>query len=55
MAAPVPAQELDPAELAKRLETIPGGDVVNPPQIPAPIEEPPAWNEIKDSEEYKEI
>ena len=55
MAAPVPAQELDPAELAKRLETIPGGDVVNPPQIPAPIEEPPAWNEIKDSEEYKAL
>jgi hypothetical protein len=55
MAAPVPAQELDPAELARRLEAIPGGDVANPPQLQAPIEEPPAWNEIKNSEEYKAL
>jgi hypothetical protein len=55
MAVPAPAQELDPAELARRLETIPGGNIVNPPQPSRKIEEPPAWNEIKESDEYKAL
>jgi hypothetical protein len=55
MAVPAPVQELDPAELARRLETIPGGNIVNPPQPAPQIEEPPAWSEIKESEEYKTL
>jgi hypothetical protein len=55
MADPAPAQELDSAEFARRLETIPGGNIVNPPQPAPKIEEPPAWSEIKESEEYRTL
>jgi hypothetical protein len=54
MAEQLPVQELDPAELSRRLENIPGGDVVNPP-VQQAVEEPPTWNEIKESDEYKAL
>ena len=54
MAVPAPAQELDPAELSRRLETIPGAESGTQP-APVVIEEPPTWNEIKESEEYKTL
>lgn len=55
MAEPAPVQELDPVEFARRLEAIPGaqsGTLPTPAQTP---EEPPAWSEIKESEEYKAL
>ena len=53
MAEPALAQELDPVEFARRLEAIPGAQSGTLP-APAPTpEEPPAWGEIKESEEYK--
>jgi hypothetical protein len=54
MAEQLPVQELDPAELSRRLENIPGGDVVNPP-VQQAVEEPPTWTEIKESDEYKAL
>lgn len=54
MAEPAPAQELDPAELSRRLETIPGAQSGTQP-APVAIEEPPTWGEIKESEEYKTL
>jgi hypothetical protein len=54
MAVPAPAQELDPAELSRRLETIPGAGSGTQP-VPVAIEEPPTWNEIKESDEYKAL
>lgn len=54
MAVPAPAQELDPAELSRRLETIPGAQSGTQP-APVAIEEPPTWNEIKESDEYKTL
>ena len=55
MAEPALAQELDPVEFARRLEAIPGAQSGTLP-APAPTpEEPPAWGEIKESEEYKSL
>jgi len=55
MAEPAPAQELDPVEFARRLEAIPGAQSGTLP-TPAPTpEEPPAWSEIKESDEYKAL
>ena len=55
MAEPALAQELDPVELSRRLETIPGAQSGTlPTPAPAP-EEPPTWSEIKDTDEYKAL
>jgi hypothetical protein len=51
MADQLPSQELDAVELNRRLQSIPGAA-----QEPAPsIQEPPAWKEIAESEDYKSL
>lgn len=50
MAEMVPAPELSQEELNARLENIPGGQPTT-----GNIQEPPAWDEIKNSQEYKSL
>ena len=52
MAEPIPAPENSQEELQARLANIPGAP---PPEPTAPVEAPPSWAEISDTDDYKSL
>ncbi|NBW18394.1 MAG: hypothetical protein EBR82_61510, partial [Caulobacteraceae bacterium] len=52
MAEPIPAPEISQEELQARLANIPGAP---PPEPTAPVEAPPSWAEISDTDDYKSL
>jgi hypothetical protein len=52
MAEPIPAPEISQEELQARLANIPGA----PPKEPLPpVEAPPSWSEIRETDDYKSL
>ena len=52
MAEPISAPEISQEELQARLANIPGAP---PQEQPAPVEAPPSWSEISNTEDYKAL
>jgi hypothetical protein len=52
MAEPIPAPEISQEELQARLANIPGAP---PPEPAAPVEAPPSWAEISETDDYKSL